>query len=294
MKKTEKPAESHEAEVWVNEVFTLMFHAPQFSSADLILRSEVFSGVQDKDILEIIPNDANIQPFVVQVTTNSMSNKANITLSISTQLAAVLSINHLRSLEVNVRRPDLIKYELEAVLISIKDQSLSRGDMWKVTQGFRDSAVYKSQRLSKSGTRTEISNTTIDKKTALSGVITKETKITYRTKSARMVWLIELSKEMYELSPSGLLYWEKAISLLMTAFERKILKKTSHEITIVFFSRVFLPLSSEEAFSQGFSVDSKKRAYIDIYKEVLKTSDIRNSFKDATKIIKRELMYFPS
>ncbi|CAG9321194.1 unnamed protein product [Blepharisma stoltei] len=294
MKKTEKQPESHEAEEWVNEVFQSTFHTPQFSSADLIINSDVFHGVQDKDILEIIPNDNSAQPFVVQVTSTSMTNKANITLSISTQLASVLNINHLRNLDVNVRRPDLAKYELQAVLVSIKDQSLGRGEMWKLSQAFRDSAVYKSQRLSKNGVRTEISDLIVERKSGLSGVITKDTKITYRSKSAKTIWLIELSKEMWEHSPSGLLYWEKVISLLMTAFERQILKKTSHEITVIFYCRVFIPISCDEAWSIGYQVDTKKRPYIDVYKEILKTSDIRNSFKDVMKIIKREIMFFPS
>ena len=291
-KKNEKGLEQSASEAWAGEVYTLMFHSAQFSSADLLLREEIFSGVELQKCLEIVPEDPKIPGFVVQVST--LSSKPNINISISTHLASVLGINHLRSLEVKVFRPDLSKYQLESVLITIKDQTLSRSDLWHFSQSLQRVPVYKSQRISKNGVRAEVSDLSINSQPVLSGVITENTLVSFRSRSSKFTYLLELSREMWEYSPSGLLYYEKLLFLLETAFERQLLKKTTHEISIVFYCRVYYPELADEVPYEGFEVDEKCIPYLDVYKEVLQTNDLKNTWKDVIKIIKREILFFPS
>ena len=264
-------------ESWTCEEFTLMFHTAHFSSSDLILKQEVFSGILDKEIIEIIPQDTNYPPFVVQVSSDSFTSKANLTLSISSQLASLLGLASLRSLEVRVKRLSGTKYDCEELVVSIKDQHICRSDIWKCSEGYRGMAVYKSQLISKSSFRAVVSHLVSDSKSALTAVITKATKITLRTKSCRVIWMVEMSQEMWEFSPSGILYWEKMLTFINTAFERQLIRKVNHDLSIVFFTKIT---------SEGQTMN--------IYREILRITDLRSSWVNALGLIKREIIFFPS
>ncbi len=45
-----------------------------------------------------------------------------------------------------------------------------------------------------------------------SGVITESTKLVFRSRSARFVVLLQMSREMWEFAQDGHLYFEKAVS----------------------------------------------------------------------------------
>lgn len=264
-------------EAWINEEFTLMFHTAHFCPADLILKQEAFPGVKEKEILEITPLDSNYPPFVVQVSSDSFTSKPNITLSISSQLASLLGLASLRSLEVKINRLSGNKYNCEEMVVSIKDQHICRDKIWDCSQNYQGLAVYKSQLISKCGFRAVVSQLLTENKPEFTSVITNLTKITFRSKSSRMVLLIEMSEEMWEFSPSGILYWEKVLTFLTTMFERQLMKKVTHDISVVFFTKVS---------------DGEKS--VKLYREVLRITDLRNSWIDALQAIKKEIMFFPA
>jgi Vacuolar membrane-associated protein Iml1 len=263
--------------LWSSEEFTLMFHTNHFSQSDLIIKQDAFPGIAEKEIIEITPLDNTNQPFLVQVSSESFTNKANITLSINSQLASVLRLGSLRSLSVKVDRVCSNKYDCEEMVVSIKDQHMYRSDMWKCSQGYQGMAVYQGQIITKYGFRAVVSTLASDNKEMVTAIVTSSTKITFRTKSCRMIWMIEMSMEMWEYSPSGILYWEKMITFLITAFERQLLKKVTHDLSIVFFTKLL-------------SDDGKNN----VYKEIIRINDLRNSWMDVLKVVKKEIMFFPA
>ena len=66
----------------------------------------------------------------------------------------------------------------------------------------------------------------------------------------------------------------KSSQLHLRCLERLLLKKASHEIRIVFFTRVLFPtLMSEE----GILIDNHNRVYLDVYKSVVTVKAIKNN-----------------
>lgn len=53
--------------------------------------------------------------------------------------------------------------------------------------------------------------------------------------------LIELSEEMYDFDENGFTFNEKCIQFLKAYFERCAKSSSSHEVTIVIYSRLYYP-----------------------------------------------------
>jgi hypothetical protein len=292
VKKTEKP-ESGQNDTWAtDQYFILNFHSPQFSSADLILNKEIFKGISDNEILEIIPKDA--PTFVAMVTENSFSSaRGNMTISISTQLANILGLAPGK--EVRIQRADSEKYVIHDVVFTVKDQYISGRDRLKIAESYKNNAIYKSQRLIINNLKLEVREMYMNNQPICTGIFKYSTKVTYRSKSARITWLFEMSRDMWKTAHDGQVYYEKALSFISTAFERLLMKKASHEIRIVFFTRVLFPtLMSEEGQSRGYSIDNQSKVYLDVYKSVITVKAIKNNWRNIIKILKREIYFFPA
>ena len=103
------------------------------------------------------------------------------------------------------------------------------------------------------------------------GVVTPETKIVFRSPTA-MVYLFiqvqppcfeiarlitnsyfkpQMSSEMWHFDPYGDLYYDKALNFLREMFDRWKEKGSSHEVTIVLFSRCFYEAEDRSAFPKA-------------------------------------------
>ena len=73
-----------------------------------------------------------------------------------------------------------------------------------------------------------------------SGVVTKDTKIVFRSCTAMVYLFIQMSSEMWEFDAFGYLYFEKAVKGFLTElFSKWKQHGVNHEVTIVLFSRTF-------------------------------------------------------
>jgi hypothetical protein len=55
------------------------------------------------------------------------------------------------------------------------------------------------------------------------GVVHTDTKLIFRSRSARVFWLIQVSEEMWEFADDGLLYYEKAVNTYQLFFSSFLL-----------------------------------------------------------------------
>ena len=77
-----------------------------------------------------------------------------------------------------------------------------------------------------------------------SGVITTDTKVVFRSPTAMVYLFIQMSSEMWQFDVHGELFFEKAVDgFLADMFRRWECKGSSHEVTIVMFSRCFYKAS---------------------------------------------------
>ena len=82
-------------------------------------------------------------------------------------------------------------------------------------------------------------------KSTKSGVITPSTRFTFRSRSARLFFLIQLSEEQWDFADDGELYFEKVLGFLKILFTEWEKLKVSHAVSIIFFSRTYLEVDEE-------------------------------------------------
>lgn len=88
------------------------------------------------------------------------------------------------------------------------------------------------------------------KRMAKSGIITDDTMITFRSRSARIFWLVQMSSEMWDYaSPYKAssdeescceIYFDRFVSFMHRLFEKWQELEVTHSLTVVFFSRTYL------------------------------------------------------
>ena len=109
-----------------------------------------------------------------------------------------------------------------------------------------------------------------------SGVLSEKTLFSFRSRCAAFVLLIQMSEEMWGFAPDGDLYHEKAIHFLRQLFRRWAALGTSHSLTLVLFSRSFVPPSGpagRPCAADGLMVDAAGRTYTDYYLSLIHISE---------------------
>lgn len=88
------------------------------------------------------------------------------------------------------------------VLVSTKDQFISRGDMYYFQQTLIGSWIYEGQRLSEpaGGVQANAWEIRHGDHQARSGIVTEDTRFAFRSRSARIFWLVQISAEMWDYS----------------------------------------------------------------------------------------------
>ncbi|EGV64659.1 hypothetical protein CANTEDRAFT_103597 [Yamadazyma tenuis ATCC 10573] len=257
---------------------TIWFHEMRTSTEDFMVDLNLLSGFKVGDVLEVEPidnksTDVGTKPPKKIVLIIKDSNLLNSTLtpvasattagSVSTpilnpQLPAktknVLQLSLIanplqRSLDllprslVQVRKiSDLTSVEADTIEISIKNLNLARDSMWILTSQLVNSCVYMGKRVSFLHSRVGVIKSIYkDGHKVFSGYIGKNTKIVYRSESAKLVFLIQTSREMWHFEESGEIMFHKLVNNLFPRIFRKWRDKdVHHSITIVLFTSVDL------------------------------------------------------
>ena len=131
---------------------------------------------------------------------------------------------------------------LDLVEIFIKDVNLARDAMWNFSASLVGTCTYIEQRLSFLGSRMGVvRNIYRNGKNELSGYIGKDTKIIYRSESAKLTIFIQLSREMWHFEEDGEIMFHKLVNnLFPEIFRRWRERNTHHSITIVLFTSIDL------------------------------------------------------
>ncbi|KNE66846.1 hypothetical protein AMAG_11328 [Allomyces macrogynus ATCC 38327] len=129
----------------------------------------------------------------------------------------------------------------EYIEVAVKDQYLSRSDMWHIKHALVGQCVYVAQKLAfPGGLKCQVREVFRRGTTkAACGLVTHDTKTIFRSESARIYLLVHIAKEMHDRADDGDLYFERAVDgFLPDLFARWKLLATNHLVTIVFFTRV--------------------------------------------------------
>ncbi|ODV94381.1 hypothetical protein PACTADRAFT_45171, partial [Pachysolen tannophilus NRRL Y-2460] len=260
---------------------TVKFHELKTSSAEILIDLSMLPGSKEGDVAELEPlegsskkfyfivkslldpavvnhnnninnnnnNNNNKQPLSTTTTTTTATNNGNVNTMNFQQKISILSGPLPLLLNLKPRSPVLIrlkqKKEIEADVVElyIRDIYLSRGDMWNLNLMLVGKCIYKSQRVTfiDNAIRGSVNGIYRNGRKVFSAYVGEDTKLVIRSESARLTFLIQISREMWNFEESGEIIFHKAINSLFP----KIFKKwqelgTHHLITIVLFTSVDL------------------------------------------------------
>lgn len=256
---------------------------------DFYLPTGVSLGDEDDDLWLTLLNTHRLRlSFVMLVTDKtltSLKGSARTQVSILRQVADLYHLSSYDMVSIHRVSRDEEEAALEAVsadflLVTIKGQFISRGDMHFFQKSLIGSWVYEGQRLSEStrGLQANAREIRHCEQQALSGIVTDKTLITFRSRSSRIIWLVHISSEMWEYgSPYEReqeesrceIYFDKWIAFIHKLFAKWKELEATHSLTVVFFSRSYLNSLSTTARETDNQQDVYGRRYEDHFRVVL-------------------------
>ncbi|DAZ94313.1 TPA: hypothetical protein N0F65_012082 [Lagenidium giganteum] len=244
--------------------FKLHVHGHEFHQGEeLVLNPECFPELQDMPLHEYVvelfhprgDGDASSvmmmagatasaaaprHHLLLEVRQNSMLPvKGKMQVSVLKDTAACFQLSPFK--DVNVRFISKALVEVDFVEISLKDQFLSRRDLWYLKKSLVGTALYVGKNVRVQGTRWQVLELRAGTDKVRSGVISERTRFAFRSRTSRVMWLIQLSPEMWEIANNGKLYLEILLNVVHHVLGKWIQHKVSHSLTIIFFSRSYFP-----------------------------------------------------
>lgn len=242
------------------------FHDSRVASENVLIDVSQIPGANEGDVAELETMENSTRKkllFVIHKMNEELMRRAK-----TTQLS-ILSGSLQQLLGISTRSPVIVrlkhKEEVEADLIEIliKDIHLSRGDMWTLASWLNNTCVYKGQRITFLETiRGNISAVYREGKKVFSSYIGENTKVVFRSESARLVFLIQMTEEMYHFQEDGEVMFHKFVSSLFpTIFKRWRDEGTHHLITIVFAANIDTSENSWTDLKEGQRCKNTKDFY---------------------------------
>eukprot|EP01113_Clastostelium_recurvatum_P024750 TRINITY_DN2956_c0_g3_i1.p1 TRINITY_DN2956_c0_g3~~TRINITY_DN2956_c0_g3_i1.p1 ORF type:complete len:1621 (+),score=302.44 TRINITY_DN2956_c0_g3_i1:34-4896(+) len=307
----------------------LWVHEPHFSKEDLVINPDAFPGAKIGDIIEIVslpPEgeaassnsaiggsatsqntgsghvlNASMSPAPSSVMPSSVgakrlclaiktltAQKGALQVSISQYIASVFDFVARRDVYAHIIPPE--KAAVDFVEVSFKDQYIGRSDMWRLKLNMQNTCVYLLQKLSFACIRAQVEAIIGKGEPVSSGLITENTKFVFRSRSARFIVFVQLSREMWEFAEDGELYFEKLIQGFMrNLLERWKLLNANHSLTVLFFSRSYY--NSHDAAPEDAQQDSSGRRFRDFYRVVVH-DDTRPDWPSLLVLLKKEFSQY--
>ncbi|KAJ8533484.1 hypothetical protein ON010_g13770 [Phytophthora cinnamomi] len=123
---------------------------------------------------------------------------------------------------------------------------MSRRDLMYLKQSMVGTALYVGKTIRVQGTRWQVLDVRAGSEKVRSGVISENTKFTFRSRTSRIMWLVQVSPEMWDMANSGMLYLEIFLTVVRNVLKKWMKHKVTHSLTILFYSRCFYPEMDHE------------------------------------------------
>ncbi|KAI8588635.1 hypothetical protein BDZ88DRAFT_498667 [Geranomyces variabilis] len=249
--------------------------------------------------------------LVLQVT--SLDREINLKqpqlqISIAQHIAALFEL-HPRK-DVLVRKIEKETIAADYVELLFRDQYVGRSDMWRMRTLLTGACVYQGKKVLSLGVRAQIKDIVVAGKRASCGYITDNTKMIFRSETAKYFIFIQMSREMWEFDEDGELYFEKCVhGFLPQLFTKWKDAGANHVVSIVLFARIYYQTDEndpeETETSSLFAeknapssersvpvlIDSSGRPYRDFYKVVVDW-ETRSDWGQVLVPLKREFISF--
>ena len=274
------------------ETFVLTCHSRSDFETDLVLNPSLFPHIKVNDFVEIFNPDSPKRKLLLQVTSMNES-RGNIQVSVLKSITTNPAFQLQTFQPVTIRKAKESRYALAYIEMSFKDQYVSQGEFWRLKEKLLGKSCFIGQKISVCGINLNVDEMLAKgRKPMACGIIEPVTKFIFRSLSARLFWLVQLSKEMWNFAEDGELYFERFINRFCTeVFEKWSLKGVSHRLTVVFFARTYfngVPTSDVQAVN----VDYDGRFYNDLYHTVVE-NETQTDWMSLKVILKKSFLEFP-
>jgi hypothetical protein len=258
--------------------------------------------------------------IVTERSLTTLKSSGRTQISLLRQLADLYNLSSYDLVTVTKFPPNeeagiLQSVQADFLTVTIKDQFISRGEMHQFQQSFTLHGIYSGQRLCTDGMRGTVAQIRHHGDVVKTAIVTDNTKFTFRSRSARIIWLVQISSEMWDYHSQyesarkddyecGT-YFDKFVSFMYVLFEKWKALEATHSLTVIFFSRTFLfssknkgaysskihemNLVEDQAFVQK---DVDGRMYEDHYKVVVE-NETRVDWDALIYTIKKAFISFP-
>lgn len=243
---------------------TASFHDTRSSGDTVLVDMSQLPGAKEGDVAELQPIDDEIKSkkkllFIIKQMNNELIRRSK--LSVVSNLQSMFNSNSRNPVIIKLK--DKTEVEADLIEIMIKDIGLNRGDIWELSSLLTNTCVYKNQKLTFLETiRATVGNIYKMGKKTFSAYVGNNTKIVFRSESARLIFLIQITEEMYHFQEDGEIMFHKVVNSLFPAiFKRWREEETHHLITIVFVANVDFTSSSWNDLKIGERPSNTKDYY---------------------------------
>ena len=238
---------------------SLWFHEPRTSQEEIVIDQNIYpKGLRPGDIIEVqsVQHEGTNKKLVFKLSRANIKEHNEATDSPSSERSKLhtfqlsLQSNPFQKIldvaprtAVYVKRvKDANELAIDSMEIFIKDVNMSRDAMWQYSSSLVSKCCHLDQRLQFLGSRIGIVKCIYKNgKRIFSGYVNEETKIIFRSESAKLTVLLQLSQEMWNFEENGEIMFHKLINnLFPKIFRRWREKGTHHSITIVLFTSIDL------------------------------------------------------
>ena len=208
----EASGSSHRGASFESREFSLFVHGLDFSDQDLVVNPESFPEVRAGDILEIYTSlsGGSSGPAIIRIKTVGPV-KGNVSVSVSASMAELFRLR--RGVIVTLKFADASTVGLLRATVSFKDY-VSRSEMWRFKAESVGRVLYHSKSLSIASINVHVKDLVGSSGDVNCGIITDQTKLVFRSRSAHFTLALQMSMEMWEFAEDGDLYLERVRAVI--------------------------------------------------------------------------------
>ncbi|GJD10841.1 DEP domain-containing protein [Galdieria sulphuraria] len=301
----EQPGEASENNT-IRWLHLRIHNASLYQDQDVLVNPD-FLQVSCGDILRLSKPGESEGACFLKVTDRTSIQGTKTEISISQNIAESFQFTGHSLIQVANLGPRVKPISFVEVLV--KNQYLSSSEMWRLKFLLNGQCIYSGKILFLDRIQASVKSLFMDTLQVKSGLIGHETKFNFRSQSAKIVWLIEFSKELWEETMDGRLYFELVVELMERILERWNSDGLRHILSIVVFSRVFYNNLWEAGFSSKpllnrkdshrsvhVLTDENNRPYSDLYFPLLTNERVGHSKSIVPRVVgslKRLFYRFP-
>lgn len=217
----------------------------------------------DGDIPGTVEHSKSMVFRIGQLTAEQRQKKPHMQVSLHSSIKTAFNFTNRQRAVVYPAQKETSQASF--IELAFRDQYLSRSDMWQMTVSeLSNKSVYRGQQVVFLGSiKAKVKNIFVRGKRVNSALVTSSTLPIFRSESARYVFFVQMSREMweYDADGGGEVMFNKVINgFLPDLFKRWQRAGARHLVSIIMFSRIEYERGILKHTNES---SSNKRAYLD-------------------------------